>query len=368
MERRNVGVLVASVLSLAAGFGCESQVGEDYKGEPLLSLSGRVVLSEDAVDTDLEPRLVYFGDDHVATFARGELTGDFPAKFRFDVTEPPPQLATHAVDPDWGSGELTQGYLVLVPPDYPTRVPYAEEDDLSLVCNEDRTVCTHRLTQCTEDGQCRERTLECSPSPCEVVETWGDAELGDDVETNHVNGDCWGSSCYVFNERCDSEHCNALLNRCDASTFEHYGRPQELEDGTMLGTTCTVLSASGDALITRPGDPDLFWTEYAIYYLTDDAPGYPGGPLKQGYNLLVHRSEADWLDTVRCRMDQAVDVVTEYNEKNGTDYNIQSPDRPIREVVEEAQQVCGTTFPLTRVDDPLGERLTIKIGQFPGAL
>ena len=46
MMRRRLGVLVG-VSWLACGAGCEAQVGEDYTGEPLLSLRGKVLLSED---------------------------------------------------------------------------------------------------------------------------------------------------------------------------------------------------------------------------------------------------------------------------------------------------------------------------------
>ena len=107
-----------------------------------------------------------------------------------------------------------QGWLVLVPPDYPSQLPYATGSDASVDgCNDEGTVCTLTERSCAENGQCRERSLECSDEPCEVVDTWGNAELEGEVMTQSLPApDCIGSSCYYVNQRCDSDNCNAVVN------------------------------------------------------------------------------------------------------------------------------------------------------------
>ncbi len=127
MIRWRLGGFFGCLLALTLAFGCESQVGKDYTGEPLLTLHGKVLLSDEEADQNLEPRVMYLGVDGDAVLARGELSGDFPARFRFDLTEPPPESAIHALshrDYDY-DGEIAEGWLVLVPPDFPSKLPYA---------------------------------------------------------------------------------------------------------------------------------------------------------------------------------------------------------------------------------------------------
>ena len=371
MARKRLGGWIANLLGLASGFGCQAQVGEDYEGEPLLSLRGSVLLSEEQVDADLEPRLMYIGRDGEAVLSRGELSGDFPAKFRYDVTEPPPESAIHAVRSDYGyAGRMAEGWLVLVPPDYPTRLPYATQTESTIdSCDADGTVCVHTERKCTEDGRCRERKLECTHEPCTVVETWGEFDLGEDVMTEtRMSPDCSESGCYYVNELCDSEGCYAVVNQCDFFSASEWGETEVLFDGTMTATSCTVLSDGGSTAVTSIEDLQTFWTNHAIFYVTDDFTNHPAGPLEQGYNLMVLRPTTEWLEAVECEMKAAVESVTEYNQENGSSYTILSPEKPIRELIDEAKPACGWTYPLTRIEDPLSESLTIRIGQFPGEL
>src|SRR5688572_22620793 len=108
----------ASVLAVASVLGCDAQVDGEYTGEALFSLQGRVVVREDAGDTDLVPRIA-FSEGDTTVLIGGRVTGEFPAKFRLDITQPPPRTAIFsAVE----AGRAAIGFLVLVPEDYPERV------------------------------------------------------------------------------------------------------------------------------------------------------------------------------------------------------------------------------------------------------
>ena len=371
MKRRYVGALSASVLAWGSALGCEGQVGDEYKGEPLYSLQGNVLLSEDEVDADLVPRLMYFDEDG-SVLTGGALSGDFPAKFRFDVTEPPPKSAFHRVHPDHDyDGEVAEGWLVLVPPDYPRKLPYHTFDTDTLVDCDDN-VCMQTETQCTDDGRCRELDLECTESPCEVVDEWGDAELGEGA-VEQAWSLCEDSICYNVRATCDTENCNAAVIQCEQ------GEQSGEQDGTITVNACTVLSGGGDTTVaTDFGDLnrfsglDMVATNIAIFSLTEDAPHHRAGPLEKGYNLVVQRPKDEWLESVRCAMNRAAEAVAKYNEENETNWNVTSFDRGLApaelgEVVDEAEQACGGTYPLTRVEDPLSESLTIRIGRSAGA-
>src|SRR5687768_12932682 len=82
---------------LTAGYftaGCDAQAGTDYRGESLLSVTGSVAIENQDPPDDLIPALAFDtrkGDRFLIEDV--EVSGEFPARFSFDVFEPPPKEA-----------------------------------------------------------------------------------------------------------------------------------------------------------------------------------------------------------------------------------------------------------------------------------
>ena len=84
------------LLALAILGACDPQVGEDYKGEPLVSLHGEVVNQLDGSIGPLDASLVWLNASGEPDTTIGDsvpVTGDFPAGFRLDVYRPPDEAA-----------------------------------------------------------------------------------------------------------------------------------------------------------------------------------------------------------------------------------------------------------------------------------
>ncbi len=178
---------------------------------------------------------------------------------------------------------------------------------------------------------------------------------------------CLDNTCYTVNELCDSEHCNAVVNDCGPFSASEWADSEVLADGTMHATTCTVLSDSRPSSVTSVWYLQEHWAGYAVFYVSDDFTEHPAGALERGYNLLAQRSADGWLEAVQCELDARVEAVAGYNQDHGESVNILSSTQAIQELVDQAGAGCGGTYPLTRIEDPLSESLTIRIGEFSEA-
>ena len=286
---------------------------------------------------------------------KGELSGDFPAKFRFDISEPPPEAAIRTIDaPEFNfHGGIALGVLALAPSDYPLRAPYALQTEVTdYECNEDGSVCTEVRRECTDDGRCRDQTFQCTTRPCELVESWGDAELSEPFSLVS-RGSCKGTTCYDVDSSCDSEHCHSDVYRCE---FDASERLESSGDGGV--TSCVMLGQSGDTSLMTADDLDWSASDYSIFYVTEDVSDSLLGPLKRGYNLMASPPLDEWLASTKCFFDNSVAAVASYNEDHGTNFNIL--DDAVSDLVDEQEQACGQTW--NRIDDPLSESLTIELG------
>lgn len=358
MTRRNTGWTLAGIgtLTFAATLGCEAQVNDEYAGEPLLSLRGNVVVSTDQVDNDAVPHIA-FVDFHAKSIVLldGEVSGEFPAKFRFDVTQPPPE-ETLAEYPELGfNSGVAIGRLVLSPANGDERMAsdlvteiYQDGD-----CTEADSQCIRVERTCSESdpGRCRERTLECKQRACEPVEEWGDSALGS-TTVSRATDFCDAESCYVLQSACDDENaCHSDVRSCDF--VQHDGWEAMGDDPTIL---CRVSSESGDTSLTDYADL-LTATNYAIVYVTDDNPDTVYGSLKRGYNLVAGPASRDeWLASEKCQLATIAQVVAEYNMDNDTNYDLLGSDLDEISVDLAALAECWSAVV---IEEPLDEALTI---------
>jgi len=164
-----------AALPLFVALGCDSQVGPEYTGESLFALRGTVVLQEPRSEA-IVPALA-FVNGYERVLVDGYVQGSFPAEFRFDVTEPPPESVLFPFGSTQAGGTVKggSGQIVVVPADHPRRMPGLQTSSSS-ECDDDG-LCTKIEHKCTEDGACLTRTLSCRNEPCELVDMSGDPSL-----------------------------------------------------------------------------------------------------------------------------------------------------------------------------------------------
>jgi len=271
-------VLTLALLGAAASaLGCDSRAGEEYQGEPLMTISGSVVVNNDLAPAELVPALAFYAASGTKTdlwIHDVSVTGEFPASFTLDVFEPPPAEALFA--PEDGVGpKVALGFIAAVSPDHPETVEIPSGGG----------------------------SASCSPI------TEGQPELGE--------------ICIETHEYCidDQRQCYVETTQCDV----RYEGETRIQD-------CRVIEASGDPELGRS-----LWkhfagvsTRYMVVYL--DGPAEPVGPLARafpgryslgaGYHLLEMRpfSPAE-LDANRaCREQANADALALYNQEHGTAY------------------------------------------------
>ena len=345
-----------SLLAFAPALGCEAQANDEYSGEPLLSLKGNVVVSADQADADLVPRLGFAQwelEEPALIMVDGEVTGEFPAKFRFDVTQPPPDEALNEPWHEAGyTSKYTEGYLVMRPANDHAPIPISfDVEYLDTQCNEDRSECTRVEQECDGD-RCRERTVECTQHPCALREHWGDSEL-ELTGARQSTTRCDRESCYAVESACDEAgNCGTDVYKCD---FAQYGEFEEAWEGVM--TTCTVQSESGDTSVFDMDDLETAVTDYNVVYVTDDNPDSYLGPLKRGYNLVHTLSLEQWLEAQRCTIETLEAAVAEYNLEHGT--QIDPIGLEADRFYMDATRQCPSTEVLAQ---PLDEDITLELG------
>jgi hypothetical protein len=157
--------------------GCDAQVGEDYRGEPLLTINGSVVIQNTNPPENLVPALAFVDAKQASFhFTDVEVTGEFPNRFTLDVFDPPPAASLYDFEDPGDENEPTYAMALItaVRADHAAMIPVQESG--SVTCSSDSTVCTHFLEVCVPDGGCYRRVEECDTDGenCVVIEESGD--------------------------------------------------------------------------------------------------------------------------------------------------------------------------------------------------
>lgn len=368
MTRRRVASWAArwaaklSPLALSSALGCESQVNDDYTGEPLFSLQGNVVVRENQAEVDQIPYIGLFGSDEEGDFLYlmdGKLTGEFPGKFRFDVTQPPADEVLYQLPSEEGfNSRGASGLLVMLPPNSAGRVPMiADVWSYPVECTDDGTACTSIERMCDDSGSCRERFQSCSFDPCELVEQLGDPVLGM-TATYQSHYRCDSTKCYSTMSLCDDEagYCSMDVYRCE---LPESGNFEDAFDGTVR--SCHVVSETGDTSLRSFLDLNTVAVDYAILYVADDNPDTVYGSLERGYHLLKKTDSLEgWLEAERCEFTAMEAAVAEYNLEHGTNYHQLDPDVESLSLDVAAVEKCRS---IKVIRHPLAEVLTIELGK-----
>jgi len=361
MKRRGARQLGATLglLAFAGLLSCDAQVDDEYMGEPLLSLQGNVVVRKGHLDADVVPYLGLFDSDERGVFLAlvgGELTGEFPAKFRFDVTQPPPDEVLHPMPPnDRINGRGTSGLLLMLPPDSDERYRLIPEvETYPGECTDDGTACTSTDRICDDTGQCRDRYQSCAIDQCELVE-----HLGDPVTNmpapSQTTYRCDSTTCYSTIIVCDGEEpfCSMDVYRCDRPESENF---KDAFGG--VTRTCNIVSDTGDRSLRSFFDLKVA-VDYAILYVDQDSPDSAYGPLERGYHLLQTTDSLEgWLEAEECEFAAMEAAVADYNLEHGTDYLQIDTDVESLTLDLAAVEKCRST---RVVQHPLDEVLTIEL-------
>lgn len=167
-------VPIGCVTLLASLAACDSRADQDYRGESLLHLEGRVVLADESAPEGLVPAVVYStrtGLELVDVTVQGQ----FPADFRLDLYAPPPPSAiavdTRAELPA-EKGEFAIGSITAARPDHLPKLLLASRESSFKV---DRQAPTGFLDHplCAEDPRCLQAGQKCADDArCVSFEEW----------------------------------------------------------------------------------------------------------------------------------------------------------------------------------------------------
>lgn len=102
-------------ITTAAVLGCDAKVDERYRGEPMLSITGSLVVENPNVSSDLVPALAFLEtgafdpDDITLHILDVDTQGEFPTNFTLNVMSPPPAAALRSVPsrPSYAVGYIT---------------------------------------------------------------------------------------------------------------------------------------------------------------------------------------------------------------------------------------------------------------------
>jgi hypothetical protein len=362
---------VLATLPLLCAAGCDAQVGDEYRGEPLLSMQGTVVLSDPKEARNVVPAIAFSaGWDTV--LVEPELQGQFPAQFRLDVTEPPPPETLTPFEPGNGNGSIALGRIVVVPSGHPERIPALLENVTNHLETDDGSEYTSILEKCTATGVCLTRTLACKREPCELLEAT--PPLEDDILTRNggwASAQCSHDACLVLHSYCAADdRCEHELRRCDLSDLGPFSSGSstagEIE-------RCDLVSESGDPSIEAFERLEEVAIGYYVFYLTEPNDLGDFGRIPAGYHLIRAqvKSEEDRQRNILCVNDAAISAVAQYNREHGTDevpFDAAMPDQ-VREatqkIAEELERDCPPGIEWDLISDPLARSLTLVIGREP---
>ena len=175
------GTSLAIALTCVAGVGCDAQFSPEYLGDPLLTVSGSVEISNGRTEGQLIPALAFTNQsDGLVDIVEVGVHGEFPSDFRLDVYERPPEGAFFAAGHQRGEPRIALGYITAVSSDHPDRIRFATSQHVmaSAGCLDEG--CTKT---CESEGiECRVLTNEWCQSDgttcyqevmfCPTLEAW----------------------------------------------------------------------------------------------------------------------------------------------------------------------------------------------------
>lgn len=162
----------AAVLICVAA--CDSRADGAYRGESLLHVEGRVVLSDDGAPEGLVPA-VAFGVPHGLEIVDVTVQGRFPADFRMDLYAPPPTSAivmdVRAEEPT-ARAEFAVGTITAVPLDHPPQLLFASSET-SWSIDPRLSQGFADLESCASEPSCLRAGRKCDEDPrCARIERW----------------------------------------------------------------------------------------------------------------------------------------------------------------------------------------------------
>ena len=158
--------------------GCDTQASTDYRGEPLLSVTGSVHLTRSRVEGPLVPAIAFENAAGELHFLDVEVLGEFPSTFTFHAYGPPPAAAFL----DGAGPRRAVGYITAVPLDHVASARIGVHVPGISRCAAREDVCRSRDSWCTHDGEdCYYETTVCerasSLMPHCTTESSGSEEL-----------------------------------------------------------------------------------------------------------------------------------------------------------------------------------------------
>jgi len=376
--------MVLGVLAAALAEGCDSQVGQDYRGEPLLTLRGSIVQNGENIE-ELVPALGFYktGTAHDRFYVvDGRVSGSYPAQFQLDVTDVPPEQAMASCG---GSCLVGLGQLFMVPRNHESSylTPFSTEEFTADAGSPDTGTLT--VSHCLGDlNTCDDLTYTCTLTPCPVVSSSGDSNLQNSGprfgDNSWTLGDGQTADATEYYDPNDVNHSYREVRVCNHNELVY---PDGYAGGGML-RRCTLTGEAPDASVNPLRGMVYFAQDYQVVYVPEDRPtarfhSQPI-PLTRGYNLLqlVPTPEDEIISAVNCAEDAYIQAYVEANATNGTKCNpVLLLDQPetadcpsdvymaLYDRYTELAAACPALGQYRRIDSPSSESLTIRLSGTP---
>jgi hypothetical protein len=386
--------LLSGVIGLVVIPGCDAEVGSKYEGEALFNLHGKVLNYGD-VDTNRILVLSFYGGNSGARMD-GRVTGEFPANFTFTLTTPPPEEAfvykdyldpwahdgTTGRDFNFEFSNIAFAQFALLHEDY-NDLPLPPE----MVCDDGLNGGRCVMTQCTEQGRCKEQTKQCELKQSEVVFSAGDRSwLEADTSRPHISNDSFitiDGFGYIFKQVCAADGSADCLREVTKTEIA------DVEEGSVISRdgsylSCTLLEESGDTSISKPFGIFENVDNYAVLYAIDDIKRpfriHSNGeenydivdPLPRGYSLakISPINVNKWIAYSTCVADKHIQAIVDYNDSHDTNYisGVIIPEKAMDAIVARREELLNgcPEVPgrkVTVVEDYTREVITIEIGR-----
>lgn len=167
--------LCLAALAACTGVACDGQVDSDYRGEPLMTLSGDII-ADGPLAGDLEPAFVFRKQQDDAdfnlfvptgtqtnVFLRGQVTGSFPNAFTMTLFDPPPaSVLYHRFK---GEALVAVAEFVAVPRGHPAELTSRTRKEPNPQGTSEFPIWDRKVQLCSETGDCIENELPCGEDP-----------------------------------------------------------------------------------------------------------------------------------------------------------------------------------------------------------
>ncbi len=299
-----------------------------------------------------------------------ELRGEFPAKFRLDVTEPPPADALSSLPDADPSVRFAAGKLVVVERGHPLRVPRLTEELVDYEGNDDGTRYTQTLRKCTPDGECLSRRLRCQREACELrAKTPGfseDVAMEASSRSTSAIG-CHVGYCATQNTYCTSdEACESEYRSCNT---EGLGRYDSASSAGEI-SRCEVISEEGELALERYERVEEAALGYLVLYFSRPTEFGELGWLGRGYHLVktVGLGADALIAQLQCSVEARISAVRDYNREHGTalilgGFADSDAQAAIDAAAEELEAQCPPWLEAEVIADPLAESFTFTLGR-----